>query len=188
MALIQNTYTLPDKLANFEQISSITLSGSATANNGVFSSSYDIYMTTFDAVGSSASNNQFKFKYYNETGATSDNTYRGVMLARSSDNSDKNQHFSGAYPQFTTNQSGTSGEGFQGVMWTFNPLTESVQTNFSGYGSFHRSADSEAAGSFFGGVATDYGSREHTGFYWFLDGGGNFNGRCKVVTYGVKRT
>ena len=44
MALIQNTYTLPDKLANFEQISSITLSGSATANNGVFSSSYDIYI------------------------------------------------------------------------------------------------------------------------------------------------
>ena len=44
MALIQNTYTLPDKMALFEQVSSVSLgTGSAYAHNGIFSSTYDTY-------------------------------------------------------------------------------------------------------------------------------------------------
>tara|TARA_R110001592_G_scaffold151578_2_gene378175 strand:- start:353 stop:913 length:561 start_codon:yes stop_codon:yes gene_type:complete len=186
MALIQNTYTLPDKMANLEQISSVALGTSgAYAHNGIFSSTYDTYLVTMDMIGVATDDTHVKFKFYNNTGATSDNTYRGYTHSHYG-SGNQSQSFHNAYPFLSVAQSNSGNAGLSGHMWVFNPVTSSTETAFtfatsyentSGYGGVNNGA----------GVTTDHGSKTHTGFYWFTSQG-NFSERAKVVVYGVKRT
>jgi len=186
MALIQNTYTLPDKMALFEQISSVALGTSgAYAHNGIFSSTYDTYFVTMDMIGVATDNTHVKFKFYNDTGATSDNTYRGLTLSESGAGA-QNQSFHNAYPFLSVNQSNSGNAGMSGYMWVFNPVTSSTETAFT-FSTAHERHDGYSGVNMGAGVTTDHGSKTHTGFYWFTTQG-NFSERAKVVVYGVKRT
>ena len=187
MALIQNTYTLPDKMALFEQVSSVTLgtSSGAYAHNGIFSSTYDTYYVTLDNIGCATDDTHIKFKFYNDTGATSDNTYRGFARAESGAGN-ASQSYHNAYPFLSIAQSNSGGMGLSGHMWVFNPVTSGVETAFTSSTAYEK-ADGYSGMHVSSGVTTDHGSRTHTGFYWFTSQG-NFAERAKVVVYGVKRT
>ena len=186
MALIQNTYTLPDKMALFEQVSSVTLgTGSAYAHNGIFSSDYDTYFVTMDMIGVATDDVHVKFKFYNDTGATSDNTYRGYTFQKSGEG-DSSQSFHNAYPFLSVAQSNSGGKGLSGHMWVHNPVTSATETAFT-YETAYEKTSGYTGVLVGGGVTTDHASRTHTGFYWFTSSG-NFAERAKVVVYGVKRT
>ena len=186
MALIQNTYTLPDKMALFEQVSSVTLgTSSAYAHNGIFSSDYDTYFITMDMIGCATDDVHVKFKFYNDTGATSDNTYRGYTFQKSGEG-DSSQSFHNAYPFLSVAQSNSGNAGLSGHMWVFNPVTSSTETAFT-YSTAYERTDGYSGVNNGAGVTTDHASRTHTGFYWFTSSG-NFAERAKVVVYGVKRT
>ena len=108
MALIQNSYTLPDKMALLDQVSSVSLGTSgAYAHNGIFSSDYDTYYITMDQIGTNTGDNHIHFKFYNDTGATSDNTYRGYSFAKSGAG-DASQSYHNAYPFLSISQNSTS--------------------------------------------------------------------------------
>ena len=184
MALIQNDVTFPDGVA-FNQLYSVGLgTGSAYAQNGIFSSTYDTYLITMDQIQCATADTHIKFKFYNDTGATSDNTYRGYTFAKSG-GGDASQSYHNAYPFLSVAQNGTSNQGLSGLLWVNNPVTSGVETTFwyqtaymenGGYGNINNGA----------GFATDFASRTHTGLYWFTSQG-NFGGRAKVVVYGVRR-
>ena len=184
MALIQNDITFPDGVV-YNQISSVSLGSSgAYAHNGIFSSDYDTYFITMDQIGTNTGDNHIKFKFYNNTGATSDNTYRGYTYTNGG-SGDSSQSYHNAYPFLSVAQNGTSNQGLSGFIYVNNPVTSGVETTFwyqtaymnnSGYGNV-------SVGS---GFATDFASKTHTGFYWFTSQG-NFGGRAKVVVYGVRR-
>ena len=79
MAIIQNDVTFQDGLV-YNQVSSVSLGTSgAYAHNGIFSSDYDTYLVTMDQIQCATADTHIKFKFYNQTGATSDNTYRGYI-------------------------------------------------------------------------------------------------------------
>ena len=186
MALIQNTYTLPDKMALLEQVSSVSLgSSSAYAHNGIFTSDYDTYYITMDQIQCATADTHIKFKFYNDTGATSDNTYRGYSYAESGAG-DASQSYHNAYPFLSIAQNGTSNQGLSGFMYVNNPITSGVETTYW-YQTAYMKNDGYSGVHVGGGFATDFASRTHTGFYWFTSQG-NFGGRAKVVVYGVKRT
>ena len=186
MALIQNTYTLPDKMALLEQVSSVSLGTSgAYAHNGIFTSDYDTYYITMDQIGTNTGDNHIHFKFYNDTGATSDNTYRGYSFAKSGAG-DASQSYHNAYPFLSISQNSTSNQGLSGFMYVNNPVTSGVETTYW-YQTAYMKTDGYSGVHVGGGFATDFGSRTHTGFYWFTSGN-SFAGRAKVVVYGVKRT
>ena len=175
-------------VSNMVQLAKATLSGSATGWNGIFTSSFDNYMVQFDNVGSAGTGSQIKFKFYNETGATSDNVYNGRTQIFDSAGIDRSQNFQNAYPQFTSNMNGNStGTGMNSQLFINQPLNATVQTQYSYIGSYQRT-DGNGAFILGAGITTDYATREHTGLYIFNDNGGNFAGRCLLTLYGIKRT
>tara|TARA_R100001460_G_scaffold79054_1_gene120053 strand:- start:1258 stop:2349 length:1092 start_codon:yes stop_codon:yes gene_type:complete len=171
--------------SNLVQVSSVTLSGSAYAHNSIFTSDYDTYFITLDQIGLGTGDTHIYFKFYNDTGATSDNTYRGYTFANGG-SGDSSQSYHNAYPFLSVAQNGTANQGLSGFIYVSNPVTSGVETTFwyqtaymnnSGYGNVN-------VGS---GFATDFASRTHTGFYWFPSQG-SFAGRAKVTVYGIKRS
>ena len=121
---------------------------------------------------------QIKFKFYNDTGATSDNTYRGFTLSESGAGA-QNQSFHNAYPFLSVNQSNSGNAGMSGYMWVFNPVTSSTETAFT-FSTACERHDGYSGVNMGSGVTTDHGSRTHTGFYWFTSQG-NFAERAKVA-------
>lgn len=180
------TVTGAGDVSNLVQLDTVNMSGTAYGWNPIFTSSYDTYLFVFDNVGSTSSQSHLRFKFYNETGATSDNTYKGrsFMQAGSGDHS---QNYHNSYPYLTVSQYDGTSEGFGGVLWVYQPLNASVMTTFSYHGSFLRN---DTYGTFLigAGTTTDFGTREHTGIYIYLENGGSFGGRSKVTLYGVKRS
>ena len=175
-------------VSNMVQLATTTLSGTATGWNGIFTSAYDNYMIQFDNVCSSATGTQILFKFYNETGATSDNVYRGRSEIHDSAGVDRSQNYQNAYPKFTSNMDGnTTGVGMNLQLFINQPLNATVQTQYSYIGSYART-DGNGAYILGGGITTDYATREHTGLYIFNDGGGSFSGRKRVTLYGIKVT
>jgi len=173
-------------VSNLVQVSSVSLgTSSAYAHNGIFSSSYDTYLITMDMIGVATDNTSVKFKFYNNTGATSDNTYRGFTMSESGAGN-QNQSFHNAYPFLSVNQSNSGNAGMSGYMWVFNPITTSTETAFT-FSTAHERHDGYSGVNMGSGVTTDHASKTHTGFYWFTTQG-NFSERAKVVVYGVKRT
>ena len=175
-------------VSNMVQLATTTLSGTATGWNGIFTSSYDNYMIQFDNVGSTATGTQVLFKFYNETGATSDNVYRGRTEIYDSAGIERSQNYQNAYPKFTSNMDGNStGTGMNLQLFINQPLNATVQTQYSYLGVYGRT-DGNGAYIVGGGVTTDYATREHTGLYIFNEGGGSFTGRARVTLYGIKVT
>ena len=184
MALIQNDITFPDGVA-FNQLYSVGLgTGSAYAQNGIFSSTYDTYLITMDQIQCATADTHIKFKFYNDTGATSDNTYRGYTHAHSGAGN-ASQDYHNAYPFLSVSQNGTSNQGLSGLLWVNNPVTSGVETTFW-YQTAYMKNDGYSGVNNGAGFATDFASRTHTGLYWFTSQG-NFGGRAKVVVYGVRR-
>jgi len=180
------TGTITGTPNNLVQVSSVSLGTSgAYAHNGIFSSTYDTYLITMDQIQCATADTHIKFKFYNNTGATSDNTYRGYYFQKTGEG-DSSQDYHNSYPFLSVAQNGTSNQGLSGVLWVNNPVTSGVETTFWYHTSFMKNSGYSGI-STGGGFATDYGSRTHTGFYWFTSQG-NFGGRAKVVVYGVKRT
>tara|TARA_R110000868_G_scaffold394530_1_gene665889 strand:+ start:1093 stop:1938 length:846 start_codon:yes stop_codon:yes gene_type:complete len=181
--------TIPSgDVSNMVQLATTTLSGTATGWNGIFTSAYDSYMILFDQVGSTATGTQIKFKFYNETGATSDNTYRGRTEIYDSAGIERSQNWQNAYPQFTSNMDGNStGTGLICRLYIDQPLNPTIQTKISWLGAYDRT-DGNFAYTLGGGGTTDYATREHTGLYIFNEGGGSFTGRARVTLYGIKVT
>ena len=172
----------------FVQITKTTLSGTATAWNPIFTSDYDNYMVQFDNVGSTATGTQVFFKFYNETGATSDNIYRGRTQIIDSNGTDRSQNYQNSYPKLTSNMDGNStGTGMNLSLFIYQPLNATVMTQYSYIGSYGRT-DGYMAYILGGGGTTDYATREHTGLYIYNEGGGSFTGRSQLTLYGIKRT
>ena len=180
------TGTITGTPLNLVQVSSVALGTSrAYAHNGIFSSTYDIYLVTMDMIGCATDDVHVKFKFYNDTGATSDNTYRGYTFAKSGAG-DASQSYHNAYPFLSVSQSNSGGKGLSGYMWVYNPVTSATETAFQ-YSTSYEKSDGYTGINYGAGVTTDHASRTHTGFYWFTSSG-NFAERAKVVVYGVKRT
>jgi len=174
-------------VSNLVQLTTANLSGTAYGMNPIFTSSYDTYLFVFDSVGNNSGGSHFRFKFYNETGATSDNVYRGYSHIINSNSSDVSQVFHNSYPWLTVTQYGGTSEGAGGVLWVHQPLNTTTMTTFTYNIGYHRN-DGYGAMCNGGGNASDYGTREHTGIYLYMDGGASFAGRSKVTLYGVKRT
>ena len=174
-------------VSNLVQLSTVNMSGTAYGWNPIFTSSYDTYLVTFDNVGSTSSQSHFRFKFYNETGATSDNVYRGYSFMKHSGGTDVSQAYNNSYPYLTVSQYNGTSEGAGGHMWIHQPLNAVVMTTYDYCIPYLRN-DGYAVCTTGGGMVTDFGSREHTGIYFYLENGGSFGGRCKVTLYGVKRS
>ena len=173
-------------VSNLVQVSSVSLGSSgAYAHNGIFSSTYDTYLITLDNIGCATDNTHIKFKFYNNTGATSDNTYRGYSIQRTGEG-DSSQSYVDAYPFLSVAQSNSGNKGLSGHIWVHNPVTSSIETSFT-YHTVYEKTTGYVGPLVGGGVTTDHSSKTHTGFYWFTSQG-NFSDRAKVVVYGVKRT
>ena len=184
MALIQNDVTFQDGLV-YNQVSSVSLGTSgAYAHNGIFSSDYDTYLVTMDQIQCATADTHIKFKFYNQTGATSDNTYRGYIWKKSQAG-DASQNYHNAYPFLSVSQNGTANQGLSGTLWINNPVTSGVETTFW-YSTAYMKNDGYSGPNVGAGFATDFASNTHTGLYWFTSQG-NFGGRAKVVVYGVRR-
>ncbi len=180
------TGTITGTPNNLVQVSSVSLGTSgAYAHNGIFSSTYDTYFITMDQIQCATADTHIYFKFYNDTGATSDNTYRGYSYAKSGAG-DASQSYHNAYPFLSISQNGTSNQGLSGFIYVNNPVTSGVETTYW-YQTAYMKNDGYSGVHVGGGFATDFASRTHTGFYWFTSQG-NFGGRAKVVVYGVKRT
>lgn len=175
-------------VSNLVQVAKTTLSGTATGWNSIFTSSYDNYLLQFDNVGSSSTGAQVFLKFYNETGATSDNVYRGSTNILDSSGTSRTQTYQNAYPQLTSNMDGNStGTGCNLSLYIYQPLNATVMTQYSYIGSYGRT-DGNMGYILGGGGTTDYATREHTGLYIYLTGGGSFAGRSQLTLYGIKRT
>jgi len=179
------TITGAGDTSNMVQVSSVTLSGSAYAHNSIFTSSYDTYFVTLDQIGFNTGDNHMHFKFYNDTGATSDNVYRGYTY-RKTGAGDSSQSYHNAYPFLSISQNPTANIGLSGFIYVNNPVTTGVDTTYWYQTSF-RNTDGYSGICAGGGTTTDFATRTHTGFYWFPSGN-SFAGRCKVVVYGIKRT
>jgi len=174
-------------VSNLVQLATVNLSGTAYAWNPIFTSSYDTYLFVFDNIGNNSGGSHFRFKFFNETGATSDNVYRGYSIMYSSSNANISQVYHNSYPYLSVNQYGGTSEGTGGVLWVHQPLNTTTMTTFYYNMAFHRN-DGYGGMCTGGGNASDYGTREHTGLYLYMDGGASFAGRSKVTFYGVKRS
>ena len=179
------TGTITGTPNNLVQVSQVNLTGSAYAHNSIFSSSYDTYFITLDQIGLGTADTHIYFKFYNNTGATSDNTYRGYTLAKSGAG-DASQNYHNAYPLLSVAQNGTANQGCSGFIYVNNPVTSGVETTFW-YQTAYMKNDGYSGVNVGGGFATDFASKTHTGFYWYPSQG-SFAGRAKVTVYGVKRT
>ena len=180
------TGTITGTPQDLVQVATANMSGTAYGWNSVFSSSYDTYLLTFDNVGSTSSNSHFRFKFYNDTGATSDNKYRGYSFMYHANDTNVSQVYQDGYPYLTVSQYNGTSEGAGGFMWIHQPL-QTIMTTFNYQIAFHRS-DGYGAMTVGSGNTTDFATRQHTGFYFYLENGGSFGGRAKVTLYGVKRT
>jgi hypothetical protein len=174
-------------VSNLVQIGTYNMSGTAYGMNPIFTSSYDTYLVIFDNIGTNSGGSHFKFKFYNDTGATSDNVYRGYSHIINSNSSDVSQVYQNSYPWLTVTHYGGTSQGAGGYLWVHQPLNSLVMTTFNYHIPYYRN-DGYGATCVGGGMATDFGTRTHTGFYFFLDGGASFGGRAKVTIYGVKRS
>src|SRR5210317_2042154 len=85
-------------VSNLVQLATVNLSGTAYAWNPIFTSSYDTYLFVFDNIGNNSGGSHFRFKFFNETGATSDNVYRGYSIMYSSSNANISQVYHNSYP------------------------------------------------------------------------------------------
>ena len=180
------TVTGAGDVSNLVQLSTVNMSGSAYGWNPIFTSSYDTYLVTLDNVGSTSSNSHFRFKFYNDTGATSDNVYRGYSLMYNSNSSNVSQAYNNSYPYLTVSQYNGTSEGASGVIWIHQPL-QTIMTTFNYQIAFHRS-DGYGGMTTGSGNVSDFATRQHTGIYFYLENGGSFGGRCKATLYGVKRS
>ena len=104
------TITGAGDTSNMVQVSSVTLSGSAYAHNSIFTSDYDTYFVTLDQIGFNTGDNHMQFKFYNDTGATSDNTYRGYTY-RHTGAGNASQSYHNAYPFLSVSQNSTANQG-----------------------------------------------------------------------------
>ena len=176
----------PDN-SQFVKLSSIQISNSVTAvdNSQIFTSDYKKYLVTFNNVGITTNNGAFRFKFYNDTGATSDNKMNCYHYGGISSNATLAQAVHGGYPYIGASMYGGTSEGLSGFMWVQDPLDVNIQTKFQFQTSYTRNDGYTSTWS--GGGVTNDAGRTHNGFYWFTDaGGGNFQGDCRITTFGVK--
>ena len=179
------TGTITGTPNNLVQVSQVNISGSAYAHNSIFTSDYDTYFVTLDQIGFNTGDNHMHFKFYNDTGATSDNVYRGYTH-RHTGAGNSSQSYHNAYPFLSISQNPTANMGLSGFIYVNNPVTSGVETTYW-YQTAFRNNDGYSGVCAGGGIVTDFASRTHTGFYWFPSGN-SFAGRAKVTVYGVKRT
>lgn len=179
------TGTITGTPNNMVQVSQVNLTGTAYAHNGIFSSTYDTYFITLDQIGMSNGDRHLYFKFYNDTGATSDNVYRGYTFQKTGEG-DSSQSYHNAYPFLSVAQNGTSNQGCSGFIYVNNPVTSGVETTYW-YQTSYMKNSGYAGVCTGGGFATDFASRTHTGFYWFPSDN-SFAGRAKVTVYGIKRS
>ena len=175
----------PDN-SQFVKLSSIQISNSVTAvdNSQIFTSDYKKYLITFNNVGISTNNGHFRFKFYNDTGATSDNKMNCWQYGGLSNNTTAQQANHSSYPYLGLNMYNGTSQGVNGFMWIQDPLNVNIQTGFQFQTSFTHSSGYTL--TWFGGGNTNDSGRTHNGFYWYTESGGNFQGECRITTFGVK--
>lgn len=182
------TVTGAGDTSNMVQLATTTLSGTATGWNQIFTSDYDHYMVNIDQVGGTSTNGNIRWKFYNETGATSDNVYRGRVEIIDSSGTTRSQNWFNTYPQMTSNMDGNStGTGLCAKLYIDVPLNPTIMTKYYWVGSYDRT-DGHFCYTLGGGGVTDHATREHTGLYFYIENGASFTGRARLTLYGIKVT
>jgi len=173
-------------VSNLVKLSSFQISNSvsAYANNGIFTSDYKKYLVTFNNLGIQTGGGHIRFKFYNDTGATSDNKMNSWGDGGTSGGGSLTNATHGGYPYLAVTMYGGTSEGVSGFMWVQDPLDVNIQTKFQMNTSWTYNNGYTAHWTV-GGLVNDSG-RYHTGFYWFTESAGNFQGDCRITVFGVK--
>jgi len=168
------------KLSSFQIANNV----SAYANNSIFTSDYKKYLVTFNNVGISTNSGHFRFKFFNDTGATSDNKMSCSQIGIKADNVNMQQTNHNSYPYLGVNMYNGTSQGVNGFLWVQDPLNTNIQTGFQFQTSYTHTSGYTAHWT--GGGNTNDSGRYHTGFYWYTESGGNFQGDCRITVFGVK--
>jgi|TARA_B100002019_G_C21252435_1_gene591909 hypothetical protein len=179
------TVTGAGDTSNLVKLSSFQISNSVSsyANNSVFTSDYKKYLVTFNNLGIQTGGGHIRFKFYNDTGATSDNKMNTWADGGHSNGSAVNNYNHGGYPYLAVSMYQGTSQGINGYMWVQDPLNVNIQTHYQFKTSYTHNTGYTASWEG-GGLVNDSG-RYHTGFYWYTESAGNFQGECRITIFGV---
>lgn len=167
------------------KINSTTLSGSAVAQNSVFSSTYRNYFVTWEGISNSSNADMdVRFKFYQSNGSTSDNVGRGAVRVEGSHNdAGSSIHRWQGSSNNVAQRNCRHGERGNGFMYVFNPISTTDKSTQCVYQStYYHGTHTTMVGLV--GAAIQVTTHSHTGLYWFCSSGTSFNGGI-VTVYGI---